>query len=101
MMMRSAFRQRVFETEIVVLGRVGMPGEADARAIADDLDELGTVRSVDGGVVGVEIAAQWNVHGGNDKPILRRLSQHRGDEGKLLRAAPPLILAAAQIVDII
>jgi hypothetical protein len=37
------------------------------------------------------------MHGHDDQPILRRLAQHVGDEGKLALADAPFIFAACAV----
>lgn len=80
MMMMLALRP-----EIMVPGRVGMAGNAEDRPTGEKLQQRVAIDGILRGIVGIEIRDERNMHGHDDQPILRRLAQHLGDEGKLAR----------------
>ncbi len=57
MVVREGSRTTPLVAEIVVLGGVGVTRKADGWAITENLEQLGTIRRVDGGVVRIKIAA--------------------------------------------
>src|SRR5579871_1975467 len=99
--MRTASRNAAAAIDIVMLGGMRVPGEADARTIADDIEQLQTVRGVDGRVARVEMAAQRNVHRGDDKSVRRSLPEHLSHKVELSFAETAPVFAAALIVDIV
>ena len=80
--------------QIMVLGRVGMAGNAEDRPTGEKLQQPVAIDGILCGIVGIEIRDERNMHGHDDQPILRRLAQHVGDEGKLALADAPFIFAA-------
>ena len=96
--------------EIMVLGRVGVPGEADAGPIADEPEQVACIRRVGGGHLGIEIGAQRDVHREDQQRLRRRHRQQVAHEGELVvREAADvgavlvagLAAAGAEIIDVV
>ena len=80
---RGGTDEAVLCAKVVVFGRVRVAGEAHARPLADQCEELGPVDRVHRRVVRVEIGAQRNVHGRDHQPVGGLLGQQVGDERAL------------------
>ena len=108
MVVRRLAGPAVLLAEIMVLGRVGVAGEADGVFAAfEELEERLLVRRV---LVGLrpEEGADRNMHDRDDQRVARRLREQVAYEGKLLVVEPALIVAStrlcrvgAEVVDVV
>jgi hypothetical protein len=93
----------------MVLGRMRMAGKTHARAAPQKPEQLGTIRRVHRGLIGIQIGAQRDVHRDNDQPVGWGFLQHIGDEGELSFADAADIFAVlarltsvgSQVIDIV
>src|ERR1700739_1776567 len=99
MMMRRRPLPATLGTEIVMLGRVGVAGEADREAtLAERRQQRLAVRQIDRGVGRVEVVAERDMKPDDEERVGRRLRQHGSEKIEWRDVEPTLVFVAADIV---
>src|ERR1700730_6799909 len=95
MMVRRGPRKTVLLAEVVMLRRVGMPGETYRITAAEERQEFGPVGGIEPRVARIEIVSQGNVHDRDNEARAWSLPQHIGGKSELPFAEKASVFARA------